>query len=215
MEIINSTIINGELQETSVEEVFELTWQLDETPNFIAQDKRFKTSKEYREKRFNRYEHFTKFINAMYPNAKNILDVGTGNSESSILLKKLGYNVTAMDIFNFFQIAVLNHHQINYIINHFDLKTDIQDYDLVTGLHCCTGIEKIIRNCLYEDKEFVVTICEKNQGLYQTKPNNTRKEYIEYLKNISSKIKMTKLPIYDLNEEEYFGETIYYKKSLK
>lgn len=214
MEIITTSIINNELQ-TSKEEVFELSWQLDETPNFVTLDQKFKSSKEFREKRFNRYEHFTKFIYAMYPNANKILDVGSSNSESSILLKKLGYNVTAMDIFNFFQVAVLNHHQINYTIDYFDLHTDISSYDLITGLHCCTGIEKIIRNCINQDKEFVVTICENNQGMYQSEPNKTRKEYIDYLKNISSKLKMTKLPIYDLNEEEYFGETIYYKKSPK
>lgn len=212
MEIISTSIINGKIIQTTTEKIEQINWEKDETPNFITPKRKIINNKKLREYRYNKYEHFTKFVNAIYPNSKNILDVGCGNAETSILFKQLGYNVTAIDTFDIYQLAILTHYSIPYIPDYFTEYTDISKYDLITGLHCCEAIEEIIRNCITNDKEFVVTICENNQGSLQLTPNKTRKDYINYLKEISNKIKMTKLPIYDPLEEEYWGETIYYKK---
>lgn len=161
-----------------------------------------------RKVRYTRYEHFAKFINAMYPNNRNILSVGCGLGEETYLLSKLGYNVTGID-----SHSCNPHYDINFKVQTFTLDTDIMDYDLITGLHCCSATEKIIRNCLKHDKEFVVTLCEVNPGLQ--KPDIvTRKQYIDYLKGISSKLKLTILPIYEPITCEMWGETIYYKKKI-
>lgn len=161
-----------------------------------------------RKVRYNKYEHFSKFINAMYPDYKNILSVGCGLGEETYLLSKLGYNVTGID-----SNPCSPSHNINFRRQTFTLDTDITDYDLITGLHCCDASEKIIRNCLNNDKEFVVTLCEINQGI-KKKNITTRKQYVDYLKGISSKLKVTILPIYNPLTCQLWGETIYYKKKI-
>lgn len=168
----------------------------------------------YRQSKYSKYEHFCKFIQAKYPDSKRILDVGTGYGESSIILSNQGYEITVMDHFLEEELSKYQINDINVINTYFDLETNIDEYDLVIGLHCCSAIEPIIRRCLEKDKEFVVTLCELRQGMYGQNIS-TRKQYVDYLKNLSNELKMTVLPIYDSLTLEHWGETIYYKKELK
>ena len=108
----------------------------------------------------------------------------------------------------------LNDNNIKYINTYFDLNTDISIFDLVIGLHCCEACELVIRNCVKNDKEFAIVLCEVNRGLENDKIR-TRKPYIDYLKGISCKLKMTKLPIFEPIECLEWGETIYLKKERK
>lgn len=164
--------------------------------------------------RFNNKQHFARFIKSMYPDVKTILDVGTGGGYLSKLLKDMGYIVTAMDKFNEEDIKYLDENNIKYLNTYFDLNTDISKFDLVIGLHCCEACELVIRNCVKNDKEFAIVLCEVNQGLKNDKIR-TRKQYIDYLKGISCKLKMTKLPIFEPIECLEWGETIYLKKERK
>lgn len=168
----------------------------------------------YRQSRYSKYEHFCKFIQAKYPDSRRILDVGTGYGESSIILSKQGYEMTAMDHFLEEELKKYESNNINVINSYFDLETNIDEYDLIIGLHCCGAIEPIIRKCLEKDKEFVVTLCELRQGMYG-QSICTRKQYVDYLKGLSDGLKMTVLPIYESLTLEHWGETIYYKKELK
>ena len=161
--------------------------------------------------RYNRYEHFSKFIQAMYPGAKKMLEVGCGAGDLSKLLTELGYEVTALD---YVKYNDLDKQGIEFFEKEFTLDTDISDYDLVVGLHCCDATERVIRNCINNDKEFAVVVCEKHQGLENNNIKN-RKQYIKYLKNISSRLKVTDLPIYEFLVNSHWGETIYYKKEAK
>lgn len=197
-------LVNGKVLQIK-KEIDEKDWEIDTTPNFVNFPTHHMNAKTLREKRYTKYEHFTKFINAMYPNHKNILDVGCAKGESTSLLQELGYNVTAIDKFDTYQKILLTARKINYTYGYFDLNTDTSQYDLITGLHCCEGIEMIIRNCLRNDKEFVVTVCETKKGLYQEEFSRNRKQYIDYLKGVSNKIKMTILPIYDDFYEYHWG----------
>lgn len=161
--------------------------------------------------RYNRYEHFSKFIKAKYPDAKKILEVGCGSGHLSKLLTDLGYDVTAID---YIKYNNLEENGIKFKETTFELDTDISEYDLVIGLHCCEATERVIRNCINNEKEFAVVICEKRQGLENPQIKN-RNQYIKYLKKISDKLKVTKLPIYEMLMNEFWGETIYYKKEAK
>lgn len=161
--------------------------------------------------RYDRYEHFSKFIKAMYPDAKRVLEVGCGAGYLSILLTKLGYEVTALD---YIKYNDLDKQGIEFYEKQFTLDTDISQYDLVVGLHCCEATEIVIRNCIANDKEFAVVVCEKHQGLENNHIKN-RNQYIKYLKNISAKLKVTDLPIYEFLINSHWGETIYYKKEAK
>ncbi len=161
--------------------------------------------------RYNRYQHFSKFIQAMYPDAKKILEVGCGGGDLSLLLTELGYDVTAID---YIKYNNLDQQGIEFYEKEFTLDTDISEYDLVVGLHCCDATERVIRNCITNDKEFAVVICEKHQGL-ENKNIKNRNQYIKYLKNLSDRLKVTDLPIYEFLVNSHWGETIYYKKEAK
>lgn len=159
--------------------------------------------------RYNRYEHFSKFIHAMYPNTKKVLEVGCGGGDLSILLTNLGYDVTAID---YIKYNNLERQGIKFNEEQFTLDYDISEYDLIVGLHCCEATELVIRNCINNDKEFALVICEKHQGL-ENKNIKTRNQYIKYLKKISNNLKMADLPIFEELVNTHWGETIYYKKS--
>lgn len=161
--------------------------------------------------RFNKFEHFAKFIQAMYPGVKTILEVGCGGGNLSKLLTSLGYKVTAID---YIKYNNLDKEGIEFHEQEFTLDSDISKYDLIIGLHCCEATEIIIRNCITNGKEFAVVVCEKHQGLENNTIKN-RKQYINYLRNISNKLKITNLPIYEYLMNDRWGETIYYKKRTK
>ena len=161
--------------------------------------------------RYNRYQHFSKFIKAIYPDAKKILEVGCGAGELCQLLTELGYEVTALD---YVKYNSLDKQGIEFYEKEFTLDTDISEFDLVVGLHCCDATERVIRNCINNDKEFAVVVCEMHQGLENNNIKN-RNQYIKYLKNISNRLKVTDLPIYEFLVNSHWGETIYYKKEAK
>ena len=158
----------------------------------------------------NEYQHFAKFIKSMYPDHQKILDVGCGMGQTSIFFSRLGYNVTAMDTLKY---NYLHLHNIPFIHQEFTMDTNIDNYDLICGFHCCKAVEIIIRNCITANKELAVTICEVNNSLDGTNFLN-RKQYIEYLKGINANLKVAMLPIYNNCNNNYEGETIYYKKLI-
>ena len=161
--------------------------------------------------RYNRYEHFSKFIKAMYPDARKVLEVGCGAGDLSKLLTELGYEVTALD---YIKYNNLDKQGIAFYEKEFTLDTDISEYDLVVGLHCCDATERVIRNCINNDKEFAVVVCEKHQGLENNNIKN-RNQYIKYLKNISNRLKVTDLPIYEFIVNNYGTKTADYNVMIK
>lgn len=158
----------------------------------------------------NKYKLFTNFIKKMYPDHKKILDVGSGFGTTSVLLSKLGYDVSTIDSFSTKEILKFMEYNINSINGYFDFNTDISCYDLITGLHCCQAIEKVIISSLENDKEFVVTLCETRHDLLYNKNIETREQYINYLMGLDKNIKIENLPIYA--DGECWGQTLYLKK---
>lgn len=177
-----------------------IKWEIDTTPNELP-----------RKKILSDHDHFARFISSKFPECKKVLDVGTGFGELSILLKKYGYDVTAMDIFSPMTVKILEAFNIKTIKNYLDLKTNISEFDLIVGFHCCDASELIIRNALKSNKKFAVVLCEINQGL-ENKDIKTRRQYIDYLKGLDKRIRMTRLPIYDSIDSDYSGDTLYLKK---
>ncbi len=186
------------------------------------------------EERINGARSFTNFISEMYPNAHKILDVGVGPGNTSIFLKNKGYDVTAMDRYDsvasigitygdgtteerFYQNADFGYKKkltdlgIEFKEEYFTLDTDIREYDLVIGLHACGANELIVRRCLQEKKEFVITPCEIRNSMTNRGFLN-RASYIAYLKRLSAEIKSIDLPINVPSREEPWGKTLYLKK---
>lgn len=155
----------------------------------------------------NKYKTFSNFIYDNYPDSKKILDVGVGNASTSIFLSRLGYEVTAIDKFNPVVLDRIKKNNIKYIDSYFTLDTNIDDYDLISGLHCCAGVELIIKKAIEEDKEFVVTVCEARGNM------DKREDYINYLLSLDDRFKCDTLPIYIAGN--CWGETIYYKKNKR
>lgn len=159
---------------------------------------------------FNKYKLFTQFISETYDINKKILDVGAGHASTSCLLSLYGFNVCAMDKFSKSTIERLKRNNINFINDYFSLDTDISNYDLITGLHCCKAIELIIKSSILNDKEFLVTLCETRKDVSDSKLINTREDYINYLMNFDNNIKRYDMPIYV--DGECWGHTLYLKK---
>lgn len=159
------------------------------------------------------YKKYALFIKELFPQAKKVLDVGVGSGQSSIELQNQGFLVTSIDKTDLGVSSILKEKNIPFINNTFTLATDINSFDLIVGLHCCNAAEFIIRNCIENDIEFAVTLCELHQGLFST-TIKSRRQYIDYLKSISSNIKETIAPIYENNSSTSWKETIYYKKPL-
>ena len=157
------------------------------------------------------YQKHALFVRELFPHAKMVLDVGIGSGQSSIELQKQGFIVTGMDKIDLGTSKILEANNIPFIKDTFNLSTDINSFDLIIGLHCCNAAELIIRNCIENDIEFLVTLCEIHQGLSSGIIKN-RRQYIDYLKSISSHIKETTAPIYEKNQNDSWKETIYYKK---
>lgn len=160
----------------------------------------------------NIYKLFVNFIADKYPNNLNVLDVGSGRGTTSCLLSKMGYKVSAMDLFSKYELDRFERYDVKVLNEYFELDTDISSYDLITGFHCCGAIEKIIVNSIKNSKEFVVTICETRNGLYQDNIMNKREDYINYLMKIDNNIKRIDLPIYV--DSECWGHTLYLKREI-
>ena len=157
------------------------------------------------------YEKYALFVKELFPQAKKVLDVGIGLGQSSIELQKQGFVVTGMDKTDLGVSSILQEHNIPFINDTFTLATDINSFDLIIGLHCCSAAEFIIRNCTKNDVDFIVTLCELHKGL-SSGTIKSRRQYIEYLKSINSKIKETIAPIYEDKSNSSWRETVYYKK---
>lgn len=160
------------------------------------------------------YQKHALFVRELFPYAKRVLDVGVGFGQSSIELQKQGFIVTSMDKTDLGVSKVLEKNNIPFIRDTFNLSTDINSFDLIIGLHCCGAAELIIRNCIENDINFLITLCEIHQGL-NSSSIKSRRQYIDYLKSISSKIKETTAPIYENNPNSAWKETIYYKKPFR
>lgn len=166
----------------------------------------------YRREIFNNYLYLLNFIKEMYPEHKRVLDVGVGLGNTSTLLQNSGYLVTAMDKFSLEVKRKLECQGIRVINDYFTTETDISGYDLVVGLHTCGATEKIIRNCVSNDTDFVVVPCEKRMSL-DGQDFRSREEYLDYLIAIDSSIKRLTLAIIEPADGENWGDTLYLKRT--
>ena len=158
----------------------------------------------------NKYKLFVNYVNKLYSTDKKILDVGAGHGSTSCLLSSLGYDVSAMDLFSNSTIERLSNNNVKVINDYFSCETDISNYDLIVGLHCCGAIELIIKSSLINDKEFLVTLCETRKDLLDSKRIKNRNDYVNYLMDFDKRIKRHDLPIYV--DGECWGHTLYLKK---
>lgn len=153
--------------------------------------------------------NFVLFINETFK-CYDILDVGTNNCNLSYILNEEGYNVDAMDYFTKEEMKTYEKFGINCINDYFKIDTNLDNYDLVIAYHACLATELIIRNCIKNDKEFAVVLCEINKCL-EEKEIKSRNDYVNYFLDISDKIRTTTLPLYK-DEHPSWKEIIYYKK---
>ena len=72
--------------------------------------------------------------------------------------------------------------------------TDVKDYNLLIALEPCLGAEHIIRRGLEEGIPFEILLCYENHNALNGKRFRTPEEWFEHLKNISSEVRIEKLP---------------------
>ena len=151
-----------------------------------------------------REEIFASHITGKYSNIqfRKIMDVGAGRMcKLSSVLAKCGYKMYAIDPnirltpkeAGKLKIASISKNK--FLCDEFSASgkgTNVQNYDLIVGLEPCDATEHIIRQALKHDKPFEIALCAAEHDALDGTKFKTYLEWYEYLKGISSEVKITK-----------------------
>lgn len=135
-----------------------------------------------------RQEYFADFISNILPCQKyqHLLEVGCGhNARLSRLLSEKGYILTAID-------PALNctknpFHQITAIKDSFHFeKISVSAYDAVIAQEPCEATEHIVRACVRDQTNFIMSLCGVPHPLINGTELDSINQWYSYLENIDS-----------------------------
>lgn len=133
-----------------------------------------------------RQEYFVEYIEKLFPPEKypKLLEVGCGRTARlSKLLDEKGYQMCAMDP----QIVPesVEVHNISCMQDYFAFeKTDITAFDGIVAQEPCDATEHIIRECVAQKKDFVVSLCGVEHRLISGEMPENVLEWYRYLEKI-------------------------------
>ena len=138
-------------------------------------------------------EQFTNIVNEVAEKQDVILDVGSGELPvSSLLFGQSRGLVESMDKEFLLSSDCLGEYNVDANLEYFDITTNIDSYDFITGNRPCSAIKPIIMKCTAENKPFIVQACDCDiPGIYAN-----WKDYSESFKELDG-------PIY------FYGDYIY------
>ena len=144
-----------------------------------------------------RHSYFIDYVIDKFPitKYKKILEVGCGrNPRVSKELLKRGYIMTAIDprISNYNKTVISKKDErvdaktnVNYISSEFVFgETDISVYDAVIAQEPCEATEHIVRACVSEKKDFIISLCGTPHRLVSGKMPKDLNEWYDYLEEI-------------------------------
>lgn len=105
-------------------------------------------------------QQFADIVSKISGTNVSILDVGAGDIPySSILLGDSKQAVTTMD--RKFELGpdVLERLNVEQKLEYFTNGTDISKYDLVVGQRPCSAIEKMVKECVKQNKPYFIELC--------------------------------------------------------
>lgn len=106
-----------------------------------------------------RQEYFAEYIEKMLSlkQYRRLLEVGCGrNARLAKMLSAKGYKMTVIDP----MVIMDSSDNISYIKSRFCFdKTDISGYDAIVAQEPCEATEHIIRACIGEKKDFIISLC--------------------------------------------------------
>lgn len=136
-----------------------------------------------------RQEYFAEYVEKILPLEKyqELLDVGCGRTAGlSKLLAAKGYRMTAMDPQIIPESVITS--DINCIKDEFAFeKTDITKYDAIVAQEPCDATEHIIRECVANRKNFVISLCGAPHRLLSGKMPQDVFVWYHYLEEIGGK----------------------------
>ena len=135
-----------------------------------------------------RKDYFSEYIEKWLPGNryKNLLEVGSGKRAGlAILLSEKGYNVTAMD--PKLEERALKGTKVAGIEKCFIYgQMDLSSYDAVIAQEPCEATEHIIRECVRQRKNFVISLCGTPHQLMSGEQLENVFQWHEYLQNIDA-----------------------------
>ena len=144
----------NELTKTQMERIFE---DIDNPRGSTMYDETFDFM-QWLHGRPGRQELFYEYIKKNYTNffGKRVLEVGCGPRARLSKMLSRSFKMTAMDPSLDPDLRIKH---VKLIRKIFKYNTPIDNFDLVIGLEPCDATEEIIRNCLTNNKEFIVVLC--------------------------------------------------------
>lgn len=104
----------------------------------------------------NAYKEFCKIIEKYFGKKLKILEVGAGTIPIlANYLEKEKYQVDIIDP----NIIFKNITKGKIIKKYFDIKTNIDKYDIIIGFNPCKATEDIIKNSIKSQKNFCIALC--------------------------------------------------------
>ena len=105
-------------------------------------------------------QQFAEIVGKLSGTNVTILDVGAGDFPySSILLGDAKTSVSAMDRKFELPPDVLERLNVDPKLQYFTEGTDISKYDLVVGQRPCSAIEKMVKECVKQNKPYFIELC--------------------------------------------------------
>ena len=105
-------------------------------------------------------QQFADIVSKISGTNVSILDVGAGDIPySSILLADEKSAVATMDRKFEFGPDVLERLNVDTKMQYFTEGTDISKYDLVVGQRPCSAIEKMVKECVKQNKPYFIELC--------------------------------------------------------
>lgn len=105
-------------------------------------------------------QQFAEIVSELSGTNVTILDVGAGDIPySSILLGDTKTSVSAMDRKFEFSPETLQRLNVDTKRQYFTEGTDLSQYDLVVGQRPCSAIEKMVKECVKQNKPYFIELC--------------------------------------------------------
>lgn len=132
-----------------------------------------------------RHNYFVDYVENKFPlhNYKKILEVGCGRTARvSRILSEKGYIMTAMDSKISIDKVMSN---FIFVRAKFDVnKTDISKFDAIIAQEPCEATEHIVRACVAEKKDFIISLCGTPHRLISGEEPTSLNEWYDYLERI-------------------------------